>query len=212
MEEIVKLYIERVERAIEKAESGETKLTDLQLKLHGMSSKKNRIFLNEIIYPDTKYLEIGVWQGSTFISAMYNNKPDSAFAIDNFSQFQGAFDKFYNNCFDNKIPEFTFVNHDCFTLVEYDKKNIQDVNVYFYDGDHTEEDQRKALTYYLDNLAKYFIFIVDDWNHEPAKNGTKKGIEETKIKVHKEWELTAHGNGDINGWWNGWYVAVMEKE
>lgn len=213
-EQLVENYIARVEKSIKNAVDGTTKLSGLQFSIKGMSSKKNRVFLNELLGEDSQnvnYLEIGTWLGSTFVSALYKNNLKSAIAIDNFSQFQGTLTEFMTNCAKSEIIDFKFINADCFNLSGQEKSSIKDVNVYFYDGDHTHEDQRKALSYYIDTLQDVFIFIVDDWNHEPARTGTRAGLVETNIKVHKEWELPADFNGDRLNWWNGLYVAVCEK-
>lgn len=213
-QQLIDTYISRVDRAIQHALDGKTKLTGLQFAIQGMSSKKNRVFLNELLSEDSEnvnYLEIGTWLGSTFVAALYNNALKSAIAIDNFSQFEGNLTGFMTNCAKSNIQKFKFINSDCFNLSQDDKSSIKDINIYFYDGDHTHEDQRKALTYYMDVLQDVFIFIVDDWNHEPAKTGTRAGLQETNLKVHKEWELPADFNGDRLNWWNGLYVAVCEK-
>jgi hypothetical protein len=205
-------YTERVQNAVNCAVDGKTKLTPNQLDLEGMSSKKNRILLNELVKDGDRYLEIGVWKGSTFVSALYGNKYESAVAIDNFSQFDGDRQKFFDHCALSEIKDFTFINNDCFKLPPEEKEHVSKINVYFYDGDHREEDQKLALTYYLDNLADEFIFIVDDWNHPPAKSGTYLGLKESNLKVHQEWQLKADHNGDRATWWNGIYIAICEKQ
>jgi hypothetical protein len=213
-EQLINEYISRCDKAIQNAYSSTTKLTNVELSIQGMSSTKNRIFLNELLAQDSNnvnYLEIGTWLGSTFVAALYGNTLKSAIAIDNFSQFSGTMTGFMTNCAKSQLQNFRFINSDCFNLSEADMATIKDVNVYFYDGDHTHEDQRKALTYYINVLQDVFIFIVDDWNHEPARTGTRAGLLETNLKVHKEWELPANYNGDQANWWNGLYVAVCEK-
>lgn len=201
-------YIERVENAINCAQSNTTKLPEPIFAISGMSTRENRILLNELVKENDKYLEIGVHRGSTFVSALYNNNA-KAIAIDNFSQFGGQEIKafFDQHCADHNIQH-TFIDHDCFNLNEEHKYLLPNVNVYFYDGDHRFEDQEKALTYYLEFLADTFIFIVDDWNHGPAKDGTRSGIDLTKVNVHKEWELDSRTG---KSWHNGLYVAVMSK-
>lgn len=238
-------YISRVENAIQSAETNTTKLTDTQFCIGGMSSRKVRIFLNEMIKPDTNYLEIGVWCGSTFISALYGNQYKSAIAIDDFSEFTDEFylreckngddiqklaemsvieetvasgnNLFLKNCNKSNIDNFKLIESDCFNLTDSDLESIKEVDVYLYDGGHSEDEQRKALTYYIDKLSDVFILIVDDWNFPEAKSGTRLGIQETNIKIHKEWELYANGiaysgGGDLENWWNGYYVAVCEKQ
>jgi len=203
-------YIERAETSIANALDGKSKLTFTQMDIAGMSSARVRDLLNNIVHTGDRYLEIGVWGGSTFVAACYQNNP-YAVAIDNFSQFDGKKSEFLNNCFNSGITNFAFLEGDCFNLPPESPQVISNMNVYFYDGDHKEENQRMALTYYIDMLADVFIFIVDDWNHEPARIGTEKAIEELGLIVHKDWHLRTEKNGQDSSWWNGLYVAVCEK-
>lgn len=80
-------YTKRCEAALEAALIEKTKLTQAEFDLVGMSSVKNRILLNELVKKGDRYLEIGVYRGSTFVAALYKNKPAYAVAIDNFSEF-----------------------------------------------------------------------------------------------------------------------------
>jgi hypothetical protein len=105
-----------------------------------------------------------------------------------------------------------FLNADCFNLTSEQKLCVPgNVNVYFYDGGHEAPEQKAALTYYDGTLADEFIFIVDDWNYEPARIGTRQAFEELGTIIHKEWELFSDHNGDTSSWWNGFYLAVCEK-
>jgi len=215
-------YIIRVSKAVRLASNehrdASVKITQKQMDLEGMSSIRNRILLNELIKDNDLYLEIGVWRGSTFIAALYENNPKLAVAIDNFSQFDesGENVKVFTNAVYENLPHLLdkafLINNDCFNLTPEEKAFIPDnINVYFYDGAHEAVDQKAALTYYHDKLANEFIYIVDDWNYEPARIGTRQAFEELGILVHKEWELFTDFNGDRTSWWNGFYLAVCEK-
>jgi len=226
--EKVKDYISRIDLAIDKAVRRYTKLTAVEFDVMGMASFRNRVLLNNLIKEGDRYLEIGVWLGSTFVAALYGNKYANAIAIDNFSEFGKESEikhtptgnsinpsaaLFHANAKKSGILNYCFIEADCFKLNPRQKEEIKDVNVYFYDGGHTDEDQCNALTYYIDNLADVFIFVVDDWNHPPAKTGTRRGIKETNLIIHQEWELKTpeEKNQDAETWWNGLYIAVCEK-
>lgn len=236
MDQVTK-YIERVEAALDCANNRRTKLTSNQLDgVKGLSGKKIRILLNELVKEDTNYLEVGVFTGSTFINAMYGNKPNSATAIDSFSakdswemdmkvdvQYYGIKIKnglmlhFLESCEENGVVDFTCVQSDCFDLLPPDKNDLEEINTYLFDAGHTKEDHTKAITYYLNNLSDIFIYIVDDWNTEAVRDGTRAGFEAGFVKVHKEWEI--HANTQVvdgqfrydPDWWNGYYIAVCEK-
>ena len=228
-------YIERVEHAIFRANvEKKTKLSLDVFRIPGMSGVKNKIFLNEIVKPDTRYLEIGVWRGSTLISALFDNTYDAAFAIDNFSEFReipifgedpnqfsyttpdgspSATEKvFWENCkaMESEIGKFEFINSDCFALPEDKFNSIKNINTYLYDGGHSEGDHKKSLTYYYPCLSDVFILIVDDWNDSSARIGTYEGFEATNLKIHKQWNMESV-QSEKYGWWNGYYIAVCEK-
>ena len=188
------------------------------LDIHGMSTAEVRIFLNELVKNDTNYLEIGLYTGSTFLSAMYENEPNKSFAIDSFNDFEDKdgkkiMDEFLHNCSAISIRNFCFIKSDSFSLTEEQKQNIKDINLYFYDAGHSYRDHFYALKYYLDALSKIFIFIVDDWTHPEAQYGTMFAIQKLNIKVHKQWILgkSQHDKNPGLNWHNGLYVAVLEK-
>lgn len=203
--------IEHVIKSIETAELGASKLTSEILNLEGMSSNKVRHFLNNICSLENgHYLEIGVWKGSTFISALYQNNLEYAVAIDNWSLFAGP-----KQIFKNNIARFlqdgtyNFYEADCFKL---DLKKIPNkINIYFYDGGHTTNEQKLAFTYYNDIFADTFIAIVDDYNWSEVQDGTQQAFQELGYNVLFERFLPSSRNGDTASWWNGIYVAVISK-
>jgi hypothetical protein len=198
-----------ISEIVEYANGENSKLNDKALSLSGMSSKKVRNLLNKAVsYPNSKYLEIGVWHGSTLYSALYGNSPEYAVAIDNFSEFGGQAQKFLNNTKDVGVP-FVFLDENCFSL---DKSVFTNkFNVYFYDGGHSELDQENALTYYYECMDDTFIYICDDYNWSRVKSGTSKGLEKCNLKVIEEATLVADYEGDPNSWWNGIWIALLQK-
>lgn len=203
--------IEHVTNSIKNAELGISQLNSEILNLEGMSSDKVRHFLNNICSLENgKYLEIGVWKGSTFISALYKNTLQDAIAVDNWALFSGPKDTFQKNIshfLENTI--YTFYESDCF---KFDLKKIKNkINIYFYDGGHTFEDQKLAFTYYNEIFADTFIAIVDDYNWIEVQNGTQKAFKELGYNILFEQFLPSSHNGDTTSWWNGIYVAVISK-
>ena len=201
--------IKRVQASLKMAEECQSKLTPEVLELEGMSGVKGRHFFNAMCsFPGTRYLELGVWCGSTFVSALYGNQEtlDAAFAADNFSQF-GNKEKVFRKNTERYLSDvqFQFVNQDCFTL---DLNTMPGpFNVYFYDADHSFEAQEKAFTYFNPVLAKRFVAIVDDWHNKPTVDGTRSAFEKLGYKI--EFETVAKGR--MADWWHGLFVAVVRK-
>lgn len=206
--------IEHVQKSIDLANNHQSKLPLSVLQIDGMSSNKNRHFLNNICaLEDINYLEIGVWKGSTFFSALYNNyNIQTATAVENWSLDSYTATHFFSNKdkFKRNLPtQLVIFEQDCFSIPLSNFK--QPIQIYFYDGRHETEDQRKAFTYFNPILDDLFIAIVDDWNHPPVPEGTRIAFEELGYVIHQEWILPAHYNGDLDLWWNGLYVAVVGK-
>ena len=183
-----------------------------------MSSPKVRHLLNNLCtLPETSYLEIGSWKGSTWVSALYNNKDtlSQAISIDNWSHFGGE-DNFKANCtrFLPGVPYKTY-SADCFALDIHEVCPIP-VNIYFYDGEHTALAQEMAFTYYDEILDDVFIAIVDDWNWDMVQNGTRAAFEKLDYQILYERILPAKWNEekqnfDMENWWNGLYIAVIKR-
>ena len=82
---MAKLSEEFVSACLNMADAEKSKLTDSERELYGQSSTKLKTFLNNICSKDnTRYLELGVYRGSTMVSAMYGNKTLQTVGVENF--------------------------------------------------------------------------------------------------------------------------------
>ena len=205
--------IDHIQKSIANAEQGISSLSKEVLAIQGMSSPKVRHLLNNLCsLPKTNYLEIGCWQGSTWVAALYNNAStiSSAIAIDNWSEFRSPKLRFRNNCnYFLKGNTYQFIEEDCF------KVNLNHfsspVNIYFYDGFHDTVSQEKAFTYFNDILDDTFIAVVDDWNFPEVPVGTFAAFEQLGYTIVFQKILPARWNGDTENWWNGIFIAVIRK-
>jgi len=212
----INFLIRHVINSINNAESGISKLNNEILNLEGMSGNKVRHLLNNLCsLANGKYLEIGTWKGSTFISALYNNEKSlkESIAIDNWSQFSGPKKEFLDNAKKYlKKDQFQFIEKDCFNI---DLSQIKTkINIYFYDGDHRVEDQKQAFTYFDAIFDDVFIAIIDDYNFMNVPEGTQQAFKLLNYKIEFEKYLPSPRFTppfDNLGWWNGIYVAVISK-
>lgn len=211
-----KAYKNLIETSIKNAENGVSKITDDIKNIQGMSGLKTRHFYNNILSSqDSRYLEIGVWKGSTVCSAMCGNQA-TVLCIDNWSEFGGPKDEFLAN-FNNFKGEnnASFIESDCFDI---DVSTLPKFNIYMYDGDHVEDAHYRALTHFYNCLDDIFIYIVDDWNWKPVRIGTTNSINELNLKVlyQKEIRLTDDNThtpfyiGRVS-WWNGICIYILQK-
>lgn len=212
----VETLITHVKESILNAFNNLSKLNNQILNMDGMSGHKTRHLYNNMCSLDgCNYLEIGTWKGSSFISAMYGNTSTNGTVIDNWSEFGGPKSEFIANV-SNTISDakIQVIDKDCWSVTHEDIK--QPIDIYMYDGGHTFEEQKNAITYYTQFCSKYFILIIDDWvSNNEARPGTLKGIEESKLKVHYKHEIglvntsSCHTGGDT--FWNGSGIFVCER-
>lgn len=209
------IYTKHVQESIKLAQQGSSKLTPNVFTIPGMSSPVVRHFLNNICaLPHTSYLEIGCWQGSTLISALHGNKENitDAIAIDNWTLHpeRSIKESFLQNTkqYLQDYP-YRFFEQDCFAV----PKDIfrHPITTYFYDGNHHVTSHEKAFTYFNDIFADTFIAIIDDWNWERVRKGTKLAFKKLNYNIVYEQEFFTKGN-DPHDWWNGIYIAVIVKQ
>ena len=210
-------YVNHVKNAVENATLHVSKITRECgiLDIDGMSSEKVRHVLNNLCtLSDARYLEVGTWKGSTLLSALYNNLHVKATCIENFIDFNGPRDAFISNISKyktkNNIPALEFIEKDCFLV---DPKLIEQKNIYFFDGGHEIDDHVRAFTHFNSALDEVFICAIDDWNHKynNVQIGTRQAFEQLNYKVLYDVALPAKFNGDRELWWNGFYIAVIQK-
>lgn len=207
-----------VKRAFARANNEGSEIDPQLLKLHGMSGRLYRHFINNLIREceSPHYLEVGSWSGSTLCAAISNNAV-WATAIDNWSQFGGPKTEFELNVARFRTPQAytNFIESD-FRAVDY--KLIGPFDIYLFDGPHEYQDQYDGLALALPALADQFVFIVDDWNFEDVRSGTKKAIADIGLEVEYSIEIRssldgthptiAHENSD---WHNGYFISVLRK-
>jgi hypothetical protein len=63
-------------------------------------------------------------------------------------------------------------------------------------GGHNYEDHYKALIYYWNCLDDLFIYIVDDWNWDQVRNGTKDAIQHQDLEILWKKEIILTGNNE----------------
>ena len=210
--------IDIVKDALAKAVHCQGKLDPSVLDIDGMSGKKYRYLINNIVgaLQDPRYLEIGSWMGSTLCAAIHRNEV-TAVAIDNWSQFGGPIFQFFQNVahhasHQTKISvltaDFREVNYGC----------LGKFNVYLFDGPHRYADQYDGLILPMNALDDEFIFIVDDWNWIAVRSGTFDAIKNSGLEISYMTEIrTTSDNthpdkhGKDSDWHNGYFIAVLRK-
>ena len=205
--------------AVKSALSLRHNLPEWIIRMDGMSGKKYRYFINNLVgeIREPRYLEIGSWAGSTAASAIYGNSL-SALCVDNWSQFGGPKDAFMANLEKaiGEACEFRFIEED-FRSVDYENLHFE-ANIYMFDGPHEETDQYDGIRLALPSLKDEFVLIVDDWNWVAVRNGTKRAISDCALSVQSCVEIrttTNDSHPSINwqnsDWQNGYVIAHIKK-
>jgi hypothetical protein len=208
--------ISALKLAIENADQLKSDLPNEQYQVPALTSLRIRHMLNSIGKLGTQYLEVGVHKGGTFTASVSNNSNlKEIVAVDCFESDKDNTDKaqpqFIHWANKLKSPEsnFTLIVSDSFQV---DLSLLpKGIDIYLYDGDHSEEYQRKALTYFKDNLADEFIFLCDDFDWDEVQQGTRKGIEDAGYIILFEQYMASKNSHDNDSWWNGFYVALLKK-
>lgn len=194
-----------IKEAFEKAERLESKIPPAYIqKLDGLSSPKIWHLLNNLCAQADSYLEIGTYMGSSLMAALYKNNV-YATAVDNFCMKPRLRDHFFHN---TQHLDFQFIEKDCFTI---DPLSIPHVDLYFYDGEHSFESQYKGIMHFLPAMRDEFVYVCDDWNNTPVRDGTYKAIEDAKLQILEFEERKFTTLKDKEEWWCGIAVFKLKK-
>lgn len=174
--------------------------------------------------PDRCYLEVGVYQGLTLVSAAVAAPEVPAWGIDNFAQFDPGghnADRVERRIADNGATNAHLVNADYEDALEALEGHIGDrkVGVYFVDGPHDYRSQRMCLDLVRPFLAGDAVVVVDDSNYRHVRQANRDFL-----AVNPEYRLLYEAytpchpkNADAatlaamrDGWWNGVNVLVRD--
>ncbi len=205
---------QHVVQSIQSAIDGKSNLTETRLSVEGFSTRTMRHLFNNLCNIEGTYLEAGLFCGGTFVSSF--NEKLLSIGIEDYSQPFGVNEvksKLEKNVEENKhmSKEVKIHFEDCFSI---DKSKLpSNIDILFYDAQHDELSQSKALPYFLDNMNETFIYIVDDSGWDSVRNGTDFALNSLKSKmaISKEWKLRGASPNDDEVWHNGVDIYLINK-
>lgn len=209
-----KELIAHVTRSIAFAEQHRSNVESSVLANQGTSGLKVKCLLNNLCtLPDASYLEVGHWEGSTLLAALACNQLSIKYAVginqgSQLGENEGAFIGHIQSILPNE--RFYLSDEDCF-LLDKELAFPVPINIYFYDGDHSFASQELAFTFFNDIFEDVFIVVIDDWNSDIVRTGTKSAFAKLQYKVLFERASYTKPKGDPEGWWKGIYIAVIKK-
>lgn len=208
--------IEAIKEAIEKANNHQSRMDEVAWSVPALSSLKIRHLMNNLGAISTRYLECGVHKGGLFCSVIRNNGSlDVVNANDSFASDETSEDKVYPQFIENVQKcksidtDFGLAVGDTFTI---DPSLVYGpIDLYLFDADHSYESQRKAMTHFMAAMADEFIVCVDDFDWKDVNRGTLDGIIDSGCEILFQ-EAFKGADHDNDGWWNGFYVALLKKK
>lgn len=211
--------IGHIEESLKFGELEVSKLTHEVISIEGLTSNKVKMFLNNLCSLDNStYLELGVYRGATFCSAMFQNDC-KGIAIDNWTaplqpntslnavvQEKSIQDSFLSN-----VKQFCNIsNVDVYKAVfqDFNFSVISSPNIIYYDGEVSQIEIISSLTKLFESLHGSFILVVDDWNW--THKHVKAYLSLTQTKIHYKREIFTSVE-DPSDFWNGLGVFLLEK-
>ncbi len=181
--------------------------------VRGMTGESIRQLLNYRVSQARVYLEAGLYCGLSFTSAMYENeKLERAIAIDSWAEFTDKGRINPRNEFLAAVKKYYPPNVPL-TLIEQDHwtvKGLPEVpDLFYYDGDHSELSQQRALSHFGPMCAGEFFYCVDDWNWDRVRRGTLKGL--SNFTIIDGWEKFTTSGSDSE-FWNGFAMFKLKQK
>ncbi len=218
--------IKHIDDSIEWATLEVSKLNQEILDIQGITSNKVRCFLNNICnIDDATYLEVGVFRGATFCSAIYGNDIYSI-AVDNFmspnltpKSVSQKIGNYYKHNIEI-IPQEEFLhnvkrfgNTDKISVYKtdyqtFDFSTLSNVDIIFYDGETKFHDQYTALKNMLPIFSDETILIMDDWNWN--SRAFDEFIANHKLHILHSKQIFTSGE-DPDDFWNGLGIFLIGK-
>lgn len=206
---------EHINLSIKRALEGQSNLSQSQLAVRGFSTPTIRRLFSNLCNIEGTYLEVGLYCGGTFVSSFNHNL--ISIGIEDYSQdfsVNTVKEELQINVVTHgdKAKSVQVIDVNCFSL---DKSVLpENIDIFFYDGNHAEEFQANALPHFIDKLANKFIYICDDFNWKEPFEGTNRALESLKDKVEIEYVQVLRGYylQDDPIWHNGVAIYLINKK
>jgi tetratricopeptide (TPR) repeat protein len=146
------------------------------------------------------FVNVGVWHGFSFLAGLLGNPQKRCIGVDNFSQFGGPEEEFRERYESLRGPRHSF------HAMDY-REYFQDVHeglvgVYFYDGEHSYENQLHGLEVAEPFFAPGCLILVDDTNWEDPRKATLDFMNSRPGQYKILWDVQTADTRHIS-WWNG---------
>jgi hypothetical protein len=174
-----------------------------------MSSYAIGAIINRVVSqlpPGQSFVNVGVWNGFSFLSGLLNNSGKTCIGVDNFSQFGGPRAQFMYRYNQHKGPAHQFYDMDYREYFAHIHKSP--IGLYFFDGPHDYANQLQGLQVAAPFFADQCIILVDDTNWPEPRQATLDFMAAHPGEYRMLLDVTTASNGHPT-YWNG--LMVMQK-
>lgn len=158
------------------------------------------------IKPEEAFVNVGVWNGFTFLCGLLNNPDKQCIGIDNFSEFGGPREPFLKRFNHYRSARHEFYDQDYKDFFAAHPK--VKIGFYIYDGEHSYANQLRGLQLAEPYLSENCLILVDDTNVESARQGTLDFMDQSpheyRIIIDQKTRRNCHPT-----WWDG--VMLLER-
>jgi hypothetical protein len=147
--------------------------------------------------PGESFVNVGVWNGFTFLSGLAGNPDKVCVGVDNFSEFGGPRDAFLQRF--NRLRSSSHQFHDMDYKDYFADVHKGTIGFYLYDGEHSYQNQFDGLKIAEPFFGERCFIMVDDTNHPEPQQATLDFVaassnryevildEKTKENLHPTW-------------------------
>ena len=180
------------------------------LKVPRMSTFANGAIIARTVQemaPGTSYVNVGIWNGFSFFAGMVAGPDRTVVGIDNFSQFGGPKDQAMAVFERLKGPQHSFYDMDYRDYFSHVHEG--EIGFYFYDGEHSYENQLQGLKVAEPYFSKDCIVLVDDTNWEEPRQATLDFVAQSSNTYRMLFDEKTAWNGHPT-YWNG--LMLLRRE
>jgi hypothetical protein len=152
------------------------------------------------------FVNVGVWNGFSFLSGLVGNRRKKCIGVDNFSEFGGPRDHFLRRFEQHRSASHMFYDMDY--LAYFDRVHQESIGFYLYDGGHSYDHQLKGLQVAEPYFSDRCIILVDDTNLEAPRQATLDFVRQSDNDYELLLDKTTSANRHPT-LWNG--VMVLQK-
>jgi hypothetical protein len=196
-----------------------TKFDEILGRVSGLTRPSVLQLLNSAVgalEPGEIYCEVGSYRGATLIGALLGHEQATAYAVDNFSEFDETGEGFATlqenlEGFDMS-GRIEFVNDDFERVFGQATKQTprNPIGVYFYDGAHDYRSQLIGLLFARPFLANRALIVVDDSNWEAVTQANRDFVAiEPRCKLELEFPTPHNAHATF---WNGIEVLSWDED